>query len=120
MVIFLYLIFNKGLLRWRGPPFLIEVLLHVWSDNPETLQKFAKSRRKRRWDNGFPTSDRRESGTGKLKLLTETDKVRKLEYMKHVYLFIPRPSPPNGGWPTTRQTHALTPLSPSTPSSYEA
>ena len=31
-----------------------------------------------------------------------------------VYLY------PNGGWPTTRQTHALTPLIPSTPSSYEA
>ena len=35
------------------------------------------------------------------------------------YLFIPRPSPPNGGWPTTKETHELTPLIPSTPSTHE-
>ena len=33
-----------------------------------------------------------------------------------IYLFIPRHSPPNGGWPTTKQTHALIPLIPFSPS----
>ena len=44
----------------------------------------------------------------------------KPSYGAQSLLFIPRLSPPNGGWPTTRQTHALTPLIPSAPSSYEA
>ena len=47
------------------------------------------------------------------------DKDSDLDIFVLYYLFISRPSSPNGGWPTTKQTRILTPIIPSAPLSFK-